>query len=477
MANSIENMNNVFPLLRLYRDQGINVKIEGKRGTGKTSVINEIFQEKWGEQGGKWRSFSGGTMDPFLELIGVPIKREVNGELTLEYIRPKDLNEDTVEALFIDEYNRSPQSVRNALMELCQFKSVNGRKFPKLKIVWCAINPSDSEDDYQVEALDPAQEERFQVTIEFPFEPHKPYFVKKHGAFGVKAIDWWTSLNPTNKNLVSPRVLDQAIDIYKIGGEVRHVIRKFDPATLIQYLNEVGIKEELEQHLGNEEKAKVFINNPNKFNKALSLVAKTNSYVDFYGPLMNEEFKTTLAGKSGYAKEKFFPPAFSSTKNPSSGEVSVTEEKEWKPDEFPFNLPESSTYQRKEKLKMLERYLHDDKKHSSISYVNNTIAFLKKFLRSSQNSTIQGQKPTIESIFYNCAKIGKDSVTASITSLARNYKLTQAGINIDVNLLKLPAMVVEGKKNPIMTSQIMQEFIQDLANPTPKASPYKEIPF
>ena len=40
--------------------------------------------------------------------------------------------------IFMDEYNRTNPKVRNALMELIQFKSINGRKFPNLKVVWAA---------------------------------------------------------------------------------------------------------------------------------------------------------------------------------------------------------------------------------------------------------------------------------------------------------------------------------------------------
>ena len=43
----------------------------------------------------------------------------------------------------MDEFSRAHKKVRNAVMELIQFKSINGRKFKNLKIVWAAINPDD----------------------------------------------------------------------------------------------------------------------------------------------------------------------------------------------------------------------------------------------------------------------------------------------------------------------------------------------
>jgi MoxR-like ATPase len=48
----------------------------------------------------------------------------------LELVRPKAFRDDEVQALFFDEFNRSHKNKRNAVMELMQFKSINGRKFP-----------------------------------------------------------------------------------------------------------------------------------------------------------------------------------------------------------------------------------------------------------------------------------------------------------------------------------------------------------
>ena len=62
-----------------------------------------------------------------------------------------------------DELNRAHLRVLNAVLEIIQFKSINGELLPNLKMVWAAINPPES--DYQVEDLDPALVGRFHMYV------------------------------------------------------------------------------------------------------------------------------------------------------------------------------------------------------------------------------------------------------------------------------------------------------------------------
>lgn len=173
-----------------------------------------------------YKQFSAATMDPWVDFIGVP--KEVKDEKGsyLELIRPKDFRDDEVEAIFFDELNRSHKKVRNAVMELIQFKSINGKKYPNLKMIWGAINPE--EDDsvkYDVEKLDPAQQDRFHVQIEIPYKPYMPYFVEKFGKEKAQAaIDWWNQLPENIRLEISPRRLEYAIQIGDIGGNLLHVL-------------------------------------------------------------------------------------------------------------------------------------------------------------------------------------------------------------------------------------------------------------
>lgn len=128
--------------------------------------------------------------------------------------------------------HNSHKKIRNAVMELIQFKSINDRKFPSLKVVWAAINPDDdTELEYDVEQIDPAQLDRFHVHLELPYKPNRKYFRDKFGPeIADTAINWWQGLpegatgTVNIKNIVSPRRLDYALDVWKKGGSLEYVL-------------------------------------------------------------------------------------------------------------------------------------------------------------------------------------------------------------------------------------------------------------
>ena len=63
---------------------GFNVLLTGRHGVGKTALVNDVFNKlKW-----NWRYFSASTIDPWVDLVGIP--QEVNGKL--ELIRPANLD-------------------------------------------------------------------------------------------------------------------------------------------------------------------------------------------------------------------------------------------------------------------------------------------------------------------------------------------------------------------------------------------------
>lgn len=211
--------------LDFWIENDFNVAFRGKHGTGKTSTIIEAFKRN----NLKWLYFSAPTLDPWVDFLGVPReKTDDNGNVYLDFVLPKALADGTVEAIFLDEYNRSHKKIRNAVMELIQFKSINGKKFPNLKIVWTAINPSQSEDiTYDVEELDPAQLDRFHVIVDVDSSPSKEYFVKVYGENGKVAVDWWNSLAKEASNVqdtISPRRLEYALQMYLKGGDIKDVL-------------------------------------------------------------------------------------------------------------------------------------------------------------------------------------------------------------------------------------------------------------
>ena len=147
--------------LDFWIQNNYNVILRGRHGVGKTACIKEAFDRN----NLKWLYFSASTMDPWVDFIGVPKEKVENGISYLDLVRPKAFAEDEVEALFFDEYNRSASKIRNAVMELIQFKSINGKQFKNLKIVWAAINPEDKD---QIEAPDKGKEvtkEEYKTTV------------------------------------------------------------------------------------------------------------------------------------------------------------------------------------------------------------------------------------------------------------------------------------------------------------------------
>lgn len=198
-----------------------NVIIYGRRGCGKTSIIEGY----WKSLGIKYAIFSGSTLDPWTDLVGVPRTFEKDGKHYLAYALPETIPDD-IEAIFIDEYNRSHAKVRNAVMELTQFKSINGRKFKNLKVVWVAANPPDTDDNYDVDIVDPAQEDRFHVILTIDDKPQKDFFEKKFGeSMASGAIRWYNNVPTEIRNKISPRRLEYALDMFvETGGNLKEVL-------------------------------------------------------------------------------------------------------------------------------------------------------------------------------------------------------------------------------------------------------------
>lgn len=259
-------------MLRLYAKNNFNVLLSGRHGVGKTEIIKQVFTEEFGN---KWAYFSASTMDAWVDFIGVPkaVTRE-DGKTVLDLIRPARFADDEVEALFFDEYNRSPVKVRNAVMELIQFKSINGRKFKNLKVIWAAVNPFSEEGTYDVEEIDPAQLDRFPIKIDMPYKLERSYFNKKHGALAKPFMQWWTQHSDEIKYKISPRLLDQAIEIYQVGGDLKHVFPvESNVNQLIKEIKSISIDDEWKQV------TKMTVKDKETFFSNLSNVQKFESFI------------------------------------------------------------------------------------------------------------------------------------------------------------------------------------------------------
>lgn len=172
----------------------------GTHGIGKTTIVKSVADTL----GLKFKYYSTSTLDPFADIVGIPSPDKEAG--VLKFYRPEDI--ETAEFIFFDELNRAHPRVLNAVLEIVQFKSVNGYKLPNLKMVWAAINPPGS--DYQVEELDPALIDRFHCYIKMKAEVNLEYMnskMKPEVANQLKT--WWESVcNEEQRRVLTPRRLE-----------------------------------------------------------------------------------------------------------------------------------------------------------------------------------------------------------------------------------------------------------------------------
>jgi hypothetical protein len=271
-----------------------NVLFVGRHGVGKTATIKEAFERA----GLKWKYFSAATMDPWVDFIGVPKEMSTPEGLSyLDLVRPFDFQTDTVEAIFFDEFNRSHKKVRNAVMELIQFRSINGKKFNNLKLIWAAINPDD-EGEYDVEKLDPAQEDRFHVKVVVPYKPDLRYFTKIYGEnIARAALGWWQDLPVEQKDAISPRRLDYALDILDKSGDLRDALPpKVSVVKLLSDIKNGPIVDRLDVIFKNRDDAGALslMREENSYVSAISHILKKQSWLEYFLPFVSKEKLVSL---------------------------------------------------------------------------------------------------------------------------------------------------------------------------------------
>ena len=153
---------------------GLNILLEGPFGVGKSSIIFSVAEEL----GLRMKYFSASTLDPFADLVGVPVPVMEDQTRRLIYVRPDYIQQ--AEILFFDELNRAHPKVLNAVFEIIQFHSINGETLPHLRSVIAAINPASA--GYHVQELDPALLDRFHLHLHVAFEPNLETTLRKRDA-------------------------------------------------------------------------------------------------------------------------------------------------------------------------------------------------------------------------------------------------------------------------------------------------------
>ena len=202
-----------------------NVLLIGLHGGGKTTVI-EAIAAKLGLRLG---CFSIPTTDVYADLTGIPVPNRDEG--VIEFFYNQILDE--YDIIFFDEFNRPPHpKAMGAVMELVQKKSINGRKFNRLKAVWAAINPPES--GYVVDDIDPAIIDRFHAFVELPWVYHRKFYIDKFGkAVGDALLLWTNHLSKSKRSTVSPRRLEYIGQVaVKSGGNEKLIKKTLPPNTL-----------------------------------------------------------------------------------------------------------------------------------------------------------------------------------------------------------------------------------------------------
>ena len=277
----------------------------GRHGVGKTSIILDA----WKKAKLNYMYFSGATLDPWVDFIGIPEKHTDpdTGETYIKFIRPKAIAQDEVEAIFIDEYNRSHKKIRNAVMELIQFKSINGKVLKNLKIVWVAINPDEDDvNTYDVEKADPAQVDRFQIQVEIPYEPNRKFFSQKYGNdVASQAITWWKEQTEEVKNMVSPRRLEYTLDYYFLSGDLNDVLPA--GANINSFVSKMKNTPAVNKLKGifttkNKAEGMAFLADEDNYSQTLAAIVDKKGLCEFFLPLMPDEKIAKLIAENDMAR-------------------------------------------------------------------------------------------------------------------------------------------------------------------------------
>jgi hypothetical protein len=329
----MESALNVQPVLdpkrlRQWISAKRNVLFTAERGVGKTLATKAAFESAGYVWGDTALYFSAPTLDPWVDLVGMPrrktdysegsacvtahdaaqledllgsgdlealtnfirsIAQGMDGRDYLDIIPPRRMK--NVRAVFIDELNRAHAKTTNALLELVQFKCINGIRYPDLEVVWAAVNPEDEDGTYDVKRVDPALKDRFHIWCDVDYRPCPVYFSQKYGNQGKAAISWWDRLGGGQGQVsdlqrqISPRRLEYVIEAFRDNLDIRDVLPKGTNVTdLIVKLKDGPMLERLQEiHMAkDEDAARRIIEDPNDFEEALVHINRTASAIPFF---------------------------------------------------------------------------------------------------------------------------------------------------------------------------------------------------
>jgi len=172
----VAEWNNI--LKRTPEDQAIMAV--GIHGVGKSEYIKKYYENK----GYSVIMLFLGQMADAGDLIGLPDRttvtfsyggKETTQKIT-EFCPPKwwPQSDEAKLVIFLDEFNRGKQEVYQCIMDMALNRQLNGLRLPEHTRIIAAINPLDDKYGYQVNELDPALLDRFNV---YGFKPSRKEWI------------------------------------------------------------------------------------------------------------------------------------------------------------------------------------------------------------------------------------------------------------------------------------------------------------
>lgn len=201
-------------------DNRWNVLLIGPHGVGKSENVRGFADR----HGLTWAMFNCATMDPYTDLVGVPMPRTIETSAgqsreVLKMIRPVAI--DDAEVLFFDEVNRGGAEIHDAILEILNERTINGEPLPNLKCIFGAINPPGDDHGYHVQTLDPAFMDRFDQYVTLAANPSVDYMANLFGVDVARAlVKWWKDADHQRRDTyLSPRRLVKLGKVYQATKE------------------------------------------------------------------------------------------------------------------------------------------------------------------------------------------------------------------------------------------------------------------
>lgn len=131
-------------------------------GVGKSELIMQLAKE----EGARYIPLFLGQAADAGDIIGLPKHcTDEKGNSYTDFLPPKwwptNMNEKVY--IHLDELNRGKPEIMQCVMDMVLNNKLNGRSLPEQTRIVACINPSNDQGTYQVEELDPALVDRFNV--------------------------------------------------------------------------------------------------------------------------------------------------------------------------------------------------------------------------------------------------------------------------------------------------------------------------